>query len=106
MPEDFFEKVFIDILLSDEWLEKIKNKIHFRRREILKLYKIFRFHLIFKENVVNYVTKAVSKRLLENGEANSSLDFKRKLMAEVKNLLDKIYIRERIVRYNTKYWKE
>lgn len=105
VPDDFFEKVFINILMSDEWLEKIKIKQHFRRRESLKLYKIFRFHLIFKQNVASYATKIVSKRLMQNGELNST-DFKKELTLEVKNLLDKIYIRERIVRYNTKFWKE
>jgi hypothetical protein len=42
---------------------------------------------------------------MQNGELNST-DFKKELTLEVKNLLDKIYMRERIVRYNTKFWKE
>jgi len=61
----------------------------------LVLQRILRYNLIFKKNTFIYAkNQAVAKTLKD-----SSLDFKTVLNAEMKALLDKIYVRERIVSY-------
>jgi hypothetical protein len=62
IPQDLFEKFFVDALLHDDSLKKIEDceGIYLT----LMLYRILRYNLIFKKNVFNYAKKQAAARTI------------------------------------------
>ena len=99
IPDDLFEVFFIDMLLNDKFIKLLKEN-KYNAGTTKRLYKIFRYNLIFKQNIEEYASKSVIKSMASKG---SEEKFRSAHLKELKRILDKVYEAERITKYNLQY---
>lgn len=96
IPQDIFDNFVVGTLLHDDNFDKIKQANGLGVP--LTLLRILRYNLIFKKNAYNYAKKQAAVKTMQD----SRLDFKTVMQSEMKAILDKIYVRERILCYKVR----
>ena len=93
IPQDIFDNFVVGVLLHDDTLPKLEQTTGIGLP--LALYRILRYNLIFKKNVYSYAKKQAAAKTMDG----NTQDFKTLMHSEMKQLLDKIYLRERLMSY-------
>lgn len=99
IPDVIFEKLFIDVILTDRFYKFMEDEeFELYPYTTVMMRRLLRYNLTYKKNIYNYAKKVVSKRMM----ADKHLNFDTQVKLEMKLLLDKVYERERIMKYKTK----
>lgn len=64
ISEPFFEKLFVDILLTDRFFSYCDHESFDKSYNTVYLYRLFRYNLIFKQNLIAYAEKQVKKSFI------------------------------------------